>query len=110
MIEEEKKDCTDQYFECASECDINDKECEEACVDDLKECDVPDWREEYKSYTSNKKELELLENGPKSLSQSWILQALYNRWKKIKGIKDPEPPDVSSSLQEWEESIKKYEL
>ena len=27
------------------------------------------WREEYKSYTSNKKELELLENGPKSLAQ-----------------------------------------
>ena len=26
---------------------------------------MSNWREEYKSYTSNKKELDLLENGPK---------------------------------------------
>ena len=64
------------------------------------------WREEYKAYTSSKRELELLENGPKSLSQSWILQALYNRWKKIKGIKEPEPPDCRSSYLDWEKSIK----
>ena len=72
--------------------------------------DDSNWREEYKAYTSNKKQLELLENGPKSLSQSWILGALYNKWKKMKGYKDPEPPDCSSSLKEWEESVKKYEL
>ena len=65
------------------------------------------WREEYKNYTSNSKHLVLLENGPKSLSQSWILGALYNKWKKMKGYKDPEPPDCSSSLKEWEQSIKK---
>ena len=47
--------------------------------------DDSNWREEYKSYTSNKMELELLENGPKSLSQSWHLQALYSNWKKAKG-------------------------
>ena len=63
--------------------------------------DDSNWREEYKAYTSNKKELELLENGPNSLSQSWILGALYQKWKKIKGYKDPEPPDVSSSLGEF---------
>jgi len=64
------------------------------------------WREEYKQFTSNKKELELLENGPKSLAQSWHMQAMYNQWKKIKGIKDPEPPDCQSSMKEW---FKKYE-
>ena len=63
--------------------------------------DDSNWREEYKAYTSSKKELELLENGPKSLSQSWILGALYQKWKKIKLYKDPEPPDVSSSLGEF---------
>ena len=68
-----------------------------------------DWREEYKAYTSSKYELDLLENGPKSLAQSWMMGALYNKWKKIKGIKDPEPPDCSSSMKEWEQSIKKYE-
>ena len=74
-----------------------------------KSYDDSNWREEYKAYTSDKKQLELLENGPKSLSQSWILGALYNKWKKMKGYKDPEPVDCQSSLQEWEQSIKKYE-
>ena len=71
--------------------------------------DDSNWREEYKAYTSSKHELELLENGPKSLSQSWYMNALYQKWKKIKGDKDPEPPDCSSSFKEWEQSIKKYE-
>ena len=75
----------------------------------LEEDLVTEWREEYKQFTSNKKELELLENGPKSLAQSWHLQAMYNQWKKIKGIKDPEPPDCQSSMKEWEQSIKKYQ-
>jgi len=39
------ENCADQYFECSSECDINDTECEESCVTDLKECDLP-WEEE----------------------------------------------------------------
>ena len=39
--------------------------------------DDSNWREEYKGFTKNKHELELLENGPKNLSQSWHLQALY---------------------------------
>ena len=71
--------------------------------------DDTNWREEYKAYTSSKKELELLENGPKSLAQSWYMGALYNKWKKMKGYKEPEPRDFSSSLQEWEKSIKRYE-
>ena len=70
--------------------------------------DDSNWREEYKAYTSNKKYLELLENGPKSLSQSWILGALYNEWKKIKGYKDPEPPDVSSSMSEYFQKEKQF--
>ncbi len=68
------------------------------------------WREEYKAFTTNKKHLELLENGPKSLSQSWILGALYSRWKKIKGIKDPEPPNCQSSYKEFEFRIQKLKL
>jgi len=68
--------------------------------------DDSNWREEYKGYTSNKKYLELLENGPKSLSQSWILGALYNKWKKIHGIVEPEPPDCSSNLKD---SLKKFD-
>ena len=63
--------------------------------------DDSNWRQEYKAYTSNEKHLELLENGPHSLSSSWILGALYNKWKKMKGYKEPEPPDVSSSMKEF---------
>ena len=64
------------------------------------------WREEYKQFTNNEKELELLETGPKSLSQSWHLQSMYNKWKAIKGIKDPEPLDCQSSFEEWSENNK----
>lgn len=68
------------------------------------------WREEFKAFTTNKKELELLENGPKSLPQSWILGALHYRWKKIKGIKDPEPPNCQSSYKEFESRIQQLKL
>tara|TARA_B100000287_G_scaffold114768_2_gene106874 strand:- start:1625 stop:1861 length:237 start_codon:yes stop_codon:yes gene_type:complete len=73
-----------------------------------KDWDDSNWREEYKSYTSSKYELNLLENGPKSLSQSWVLGALHNKWMKIKGYKYPEPPDCQSSFKEWEEKIKDH--
>ena len=65
-----------------------------------------EWREEMKAYTSSKFQLELLENGSKSLSQSWIMGALYQKRKRIKGIPpDPEPPDCSSSFKEWNKKV-----
>ena len=63
-----------------------------------------DWREEYKNYTSNKKELELLTNGARSLAQSWHLQAMYNRWKSIKGIKD----DTTENTGQYQSSLKDF--
>ena len=69
-----------------------------------------DWRKEYLGMKMHSKyQTELLENGPKSLSQSWMMGAMYNDWKRKKGIKDPEPPDCQSSMKEWEQSIKKYQ-
>jgi len=61
--------------------------------------DDSNWREEYKGYISNKKHLELLENGPKSLSQSWILGALYSNWKKMKGYDKLDPQENDGQLQ-----------
>ena len=61
--------------------------------------DDSNWREEYKSYTSNKRYIELLENGPKSLSQSWHLQALYSNWKKMKGYNKLDPKENEGQLQ-----------
>ena len=67
--------------------------------------DDSNWREEYKQYTSNKRYLELLENGPKQLSQAWVLGALHNEWKKIKGYDKLDPKENvgqnQSSMQEF---------
>ena len=38
-----------------------------------KQPDDTNWREELKAYTNSQYELELLENGPRSLSQSCLL-------------------------------------
>ena len=67
--------------------------------------DDSNWREEYKGYTSSKYELDLLENGPKSLAQSWMMGALHNKWKKMKGYKDPEPPNCQSSFNEFNKHV-----
>ena len=76
----------------------------------MKEFDDSNWREEYKSYTRNKMELDLLEHGPKSLSQSWHLQALYSNWKKMKGYDKFDPKEnegqLQSSLEEFFQSQK----
>ena len=69
-----------------------------------KSYDDSNWREEYKSYTTNKRYIELLENGPKSLSQSWLLGALYNEWKRMRGYKEPDTENkgqLQSSLKEF---------
>ena len=72
--------------------------------------DDSNWREEYKSYTSNKRYLELLQNGPKQLSQAWLLGALYNEWKKMKGYDKFDPKEnegqYQSTLQEFFQSQK----
>ena len=66
--------------------------------------DETNWRKDYaENFCNNKRHLELLEKGPQSLSQAWLLGALHNEWKKIRGIK--EPPSRESgyqpSLKEW---------
>ena len=72
--------------------------------------DDSNWREEYKNYTSNKRYLELLENGPKSLSQSWLLGALYNEWKQMKGYNKYDAKENTGQLQSsFKDFNKKYE-
>tara|TARA_B100000029_G_C17323713_1_gene869147 strand:+ start:554 stop:811 length:258 start_codon:yes stop_codon:yes gene_type:complete len=63
--------------------------------------DDSNWREEYKGYTSSRYELDLLENGPRSLAQSWMMGAMHGKWRKMKGYKYPEPPDCQSSMSEF---------
>ena len=73
--------------------------------------DDSNWREDYaKNFCSNKRHLELLENGPHSLSQAWLLGALYNEWKRIKGYNKLDPKENvgqnQSSLKEFYERYK----
>ena len=72
---------------------------------DKKDYDDSNWREESIPYHTGK-QVELLMDGPKSLAQSWRMQAMYGKWKKIMGYKDPEPPNVSSSLKEFFQKTK----
>ena len=72
---------------------------------DKKLYDDSNWKEEYKSYTSNPKYLELLENGAKSLSQGWILGHLYNEWKKVKGY---DKYDAKENTGQCQSSLKEF--
>ena len=72
-----------------------------------KDWDDSNWREESLPYYTGKQE-ELLRNGPKSLSQSWIMGAMYNEWMRRNGYKNPKPPDVSSSMSEYFQKEKQF--
>ncbi len=47
-----------------------------------------DWRKEMEQFTSNKHEIKLLREGPKSWTQAMRLGALKQRFKKIMHIDD----------------------
>ena len=65
-----------------------------------------DWKQELlDSENFNKKQENLLKNGAKSFTESWLLGTLYIRWKKLKGIREQTSPDSSSSFQEWNKKI-----
>ena len=49
-----------------------------------------DWKQELlDSANFNGKQEKILKHGQKSLTDSWLLGALYTRWKKIKGYREP---------------------
>ena len=51
---EEEKDCTDQLIECTVQCDTNDTECKEECVEEYKECELPWEEDEQMTYEEDK--------------------------------------------------------
>ena len=62
-----------------------------------------EWREDYLNTKAglSKRQTQLLTNGADSLASSWILQAMYIDWKRIKGIKTPPAPNLQSSYKEF---------
>ena len=66
----------------------------------IKPYDDSNWKEDYLSYKHvTKRQRELLENGAKSLSQSWLLGAMYNEWKSMKGYNKYDPKENKGQLQ-----------
>ena len=74
--------------------------------------EYPNWREEYKGMKLHgKKRLDLLENGPHCLTDSWLLQSMFNDWKRKKGIKEPDTENkgqLKSSFKDWNNRVDLY--
>ena len=65
------------------------------------------WKQELlDSAKFNKQAENLLKNGAKSLTDGWYLQALYVRWKKLKGLHLKDPKENKGQLQT---SFKEFE-
>ena len=60
--------------------------------------DDSNWREESLPYHTGK-HAELLRDGPHSLSQSWMMQAMYGQWKKRNGYDKLDPKENEGQLQ-----------
>jgi len=45
----------------------------------------------------------LLKEGPHQLAQAWLLQAMHNDYKKMKGIKEPPSREsgYQTTMKEW---------
>lgn len=71
---------------------------------------MPDdkWKEEYLRMKPNltENQIDLLTNGPSSLSSSWLLGAMHYDYKKMMGIKDQERPNLQSSFKDFNQKIK----
>ena len=68
------------------------------------------WRKEYLDMKAglSKYQIQLLKEGPHQLAQAWLLQAMHNDYKKMKGIKEPRYREsgYQTTMKEW---FKKYE-
>ena len=70
-----------------------------------------DWKQELlDSENFNKKKENLLKKGAKSLTESWLIGALYIRWKKLKDIREQPSPNCSSSFQEWNKKVENSDV
>ena len=57
------------------------------------------WKEDLLQFTSSKFEEMLLTKGAKNLNQGYILNNLYRKWKRIRGIKEDEPISNDGQFQ-----------
>ena len=57
------------------------------------------WKEDLLQFTSNKFEEMLLTKGAKNLNQGYLLNNLYRKWKRFRGIKEDEPISNDGQFQ-----------
>ena len=57
------------------------------------------WKEDLLQFTSSKFEEMLLTKGAKNLNQGYLLNNLYRKWKRIRGIKEDEPISNDGQFQ-----------
>ena len=72
--------------------------------------DHTSWRKEYLEMKAglSKSQIQLLKEGPHQLAQAWLLQAMHNDYKKMKGIKElpSRESGYQTTMKEW---FKTYE-
>ncbi len=69
--------------------------------------DDENWKNQYKEWKALKPfQIKLLDDGAESLSQAWLINAMWCEWKDIKKLKETELPALERSLSKdpWEES------
>ncbi len=63
--------------------------------------DDSNWKEQYKVWKQLKPfQLKLLDEGAQSLSQAWLISAMWCEWKDIKKLKDMDLPAISAIKSE----------
>ena len=65
------------------------------------------WRAEYLEMKTGltESQIRLLKEGPTQLAQAWLLQAMHNDYKKMKGIKENHPKENNGQLQSTPEDF-----
>ena len=68
------------------------------------------WRKEYLEMKGrlSKYQINLLKEGPQGLSQAWLLGAMHQDYKRMKGIKEP-PYRESGYQTSMKEFFRRYE-
>ena len=59
---------------------------------------MEDWRDQYKQWKLLKDfQIKLLDEGPKTLSQTWLVNQMWCDWRDIKKIKEAKLPALKNS-------------
>ena len=64
------------------------------------------WKNQFKKWKNLKPyQIKLIDDGPVSQSQAWLLNSMWCEWRDMKKIKDTELPEMNtfSSTDPWEQ-------